>query len=114
MTHIPKSHHLDKRAADLIAAAEGQRGGDLMDSTALTRPDFGDEQLMDTTACAAWLGVSPQFLTIGRVRGFGPPFVRLSPRRTRYRRAEVIEWLKSRTYRSTAEYARRPSEEHAA
>jgi hypothetical protein len=83
------SHHLDRRAFDLIEAAQAE----------------GDEDLMSTPMVAVWLGVSPEWLEIGRSRGWGPPFLRLSPRRVRYRRGTVKGWLKERAYRCTAEYA---------
>ena len=85
----PEKHHLDRFAAKI--ATEVAAGGD---------PD----QLLNTPKTAVLLSVSEQFLEIGRVKGFGPPFVALSPRRIRYRRGDVLEWLHSRTHRSTAEY----------
>jgi hypothetical protein len=90
----PKRHHLDMRAADIADAIDGD-----------------ENDLLDTVQTAAWLGVSVQFLTIGRHRGYGPAFIRLSPRRTRYKKSAVLEWLRSRTHSSTAEYMRRPSGE---
>jgi predicted DNA-binding transcriptional regulator AlpA len=83
----PRQHHLDRRAADLAEALDGP-------------PD----DLLKTRFVADWLGVSEQWLEIGRGKNYGPPFVRLSPRRVRYRREDVLAWLKSRTYRSTAGY----------
>jgi predicted DNA-binding transcriptional regulator AlpA len=82
----PLRHHLDRRAADL--AEEGR--GD---------PD----SLLTTPAVAEWLTVSAQWLEIGRSKGYGPKFVRLSPSRVRYRRADVLDWLDERTHA-----ARRP------
>jgi hypothetical protein len=40
--------------------------------------------------------------------GVGPKFVRVSPRRCRYRRADVMAFLAARTYGSTAEYPKTP------
>jgi len=59
---------------------------------------------LSTRETADWLGNSVQWLEIGRSRGYGPPFVRVSPRVIRYRRGDVIEWLKARTHISTAAY----------
>jgi hypothetical protein len=53
---------------------------------------------------AEWLGVSIQFLEIGRHRGYGPKFVRIGPARIRYRRAEILAWLEARTFASTSQY----------
>jgi predicted DNA-binding transcriptional regulator AlpA len=87
----PGRHHLDRRADHL--AQEGAAAGNTDD-------------LLDTRTVAAWLGVSTQFLEIGRHRGYGPRFVRLSTRRTRYRRSDVLDWLRERMHAATAEYRR--------
>ena len=84
-------HHLDRRA-DHIAQA-GVAAGDADD-------------LLNTRTLADWLGVSVQFLEIGRHRGYGPPFIRLSTRRVRYKRSDVLDWLAERTHAVTAEYGR--------
>lgn len=83
----PKRHHLDKRAAE-IASSPGS-----------------DDELLTTVQIAAWLGVSTQWLEIGRSKGYGPPFERLSPKCIRYRRGKARKWLDGRTHSSTAEYA---------
>ena len=85
---IPLRHHLDRRAADLAVKGEG---------------DPCD--LLTTEDVAIWLGVSLQWLEIGRHRGYGPRFTKLSPRRIRYQRGAVLEWLAERTYSATREYA---------
>jgi hypothetical protein len=83
------THHLDRRALALIEAA-----------------NLGtDDELMTTAQVAVWFGVSEEWLEIGRTKGWGPPFLRLSPRRVRYRRGTTKEWLRERAYRSTAGYA---------
>jgi predicted DNA-binding transcriptional regulator AlpA len=84
---IPIKHHLDRRAGELVENGAGN-----------------PHELLTTTATAEWLGVSSQWLEIGRSKAYGPPFVRLSPRRVRYRRADVLAWLQERTHRSTAAY----------
>lgn len=83
--------HLDRRADRLIVygAAAGA-------------PD----DLLETIAVAAWFGVSKQWLEIGRHRGYGPPFLRLSGR-IRYRRSAVIAWLDERSHHRTSEYPTR-------
>ena len=77
---IPLRHHLDRRAPDLIEEGQGD-------------PDT----LMTTAAVAEWLQVSTQWLEIGRSKGYGPPFIRLSASRVRYRRGNVVGWLTERT-----------------
>lgn len=56
-----RTFHIDKRAGDVIAASSG-----------------GADDLLDTEAVAKWIGVSTQFLEIGRSRGYGPEFMRLA------------------------------------
>ena len=56
---------------------------------------------------AEWLGVSKQFLEIGRgKKSYGPRFIKLSPRKIRYRRTDVLVWLEQRSHASTSEYAK--------
>lgn len=91
MATKPNRHHLDSRAAELAELAE--RGS----------PD----DLFPTDEAARLIGVSCQFLEIGRTKGYGPRFVRISPRCVRYRRSDILSWLNSRTHSSTAEYLAR-------
>jgi predicted DNA-binding transcriptional regulator AlpA len=80
-----KRYHLDKRAPAIIAT-------------------FGaDDKLLTTPELADLLGCSVAWLTIGRGKGWGPPFIKLAPRRVRYRQSAVIAWLDSRTYERTAD-----------
>jgi predicted DNA-binding transcriptional regulator AlpA len=81
-------HHLDRRAAEI---AEKGREGD-------------PAELFTTLEVAAWLGVSRQWLEIGRSKNYGPAYVRVGPRHIRYKRSDVILFLDERTHRCTAEY----------
>jgi hypothetical protein len=81
----PKSHHLDRRVGQLLQLASS---ADL--------PDDGSDALLTTKQVAAWLGVSDQWLEVGRIKGYGPPYIRLSPRGVRYKRGAVLKWLKQR------------------
>jgi predicted DNA-binding transcriptional regulator AlpA len=85
---IPQRHHLDRRA----------------DAVAASLADGADDDLLSTKQLARKTGLSVQFFEIGRHRGYGPRFVRLSPRRIRYARSAVLEWLAERTYQATREY----------
>ena len=83
----PQNLHLDRRATELAEAVVG-----------------AEEDLLDTRQTAKLLGVSMQWLEIGRQKGYGPPFIRISPRRVRYRRDKLRKWLRDRAeYRSTKE-----------
>ena len=87
MALTPKRHHIDRRAAAIIASS----GGD-------------SDKLLSTKQLADRLGVSVQFLEIGRSRGrgYGPEFERLSPRCIRYRWSDVLAWLEERKIRPAA------------
>lgn len=50
-----------------------------------------------TEELAEWLKVSSAWLEVGRHRGYGPPYFRLSSGLVRYRRRDVIKWLNSLT-----------------
>lgn len=62
----------------------------------------GADDLLTTAQCATWLGVSVQFLEIGRGKGYGPPHILLAPRVIRYRRDEVHKWLRERSVANVA------------
>lgn len=74
----PNRHHLDKRAEKLA-----DEPGD-------------DDDLLRTKEVAEWLGVSEPWLEIARSKGFGPPFIRVTPRMIRYPRGRVRRWLRAR------------------
>ena len=82
--------HIDRTAsqmADLLAASTG------------------DDQALTTVQAAKVAGCSPQYLEIGRCKGYGPPFIRFSPKMIRYLKSDLIAWLRSRArHQSTAEY----------
>jgi hypothetical protein len=84
---IPERHHLDRRALALLEDGDGD----------------GDD-LLNTMQVASWLGVSTQWIEIGRSKGYGPEFVRCGARRIRYLRRSVKKWLLARQYASTAGY----------
>jgi hypothetical protein len=73
-----KRHHLDRRIDQILAALDK------------LRPD----QVLDTPKLAEVFGVSPQWLEIGRCRGWGPPFER--GYRYSYQIPKVRKWLTER------------------
>ena len=66
-------------------------------------PPFDSHGLLTETAVATRLSLSPATLRNWRVKGLGPPFVRLSRRAVRYEAAAVDEWIAARARRSTSE-----------
>jgi predicted DNA-binding transcriptional regulator AlpA len=89
---VPKRMHIDKRAADLVAAASADKNDDLL----------------NTVQCAKWLGVSVQWLENRRcLDEDGPPYRQLSDRVVRYHRGDVLRWLEKRRYVSSQQYKTR-------
>jgi predicted DNA-binding transcriptional regulator AlpA len=60
-------------------------------------------RILKTRDVATRLGVSPQALRVKRMKGDGPPWTRLSRNRVGYPEESLLEWIKSRTFRSIAE-----------
>ena len=59
-------------------------------------------EFMDTSAAAAWLGLSPRTLEGYRVSGGGPAFHRFG-NRVRYRRPDLDAWAREHRAGTTAE-----------
>lgn len=57
--------------------------------------------LLDTPRAAAYLGLSPHTLATIRVRGGGPPFVKLG-RRVMYRASDLEAFIEARVVANTA------------
>lgn len=60
--------------------------------------------LLPSPAAAAYLGLRPQTLRAYRLRGCGPPYVRLSGLngRVAYRLADLDAWIALHTFTSTS------------
>jgi hypothetical protein len=61
-----------------------------------------------TPDAAKRLGFAPGTLEKMRVRGGGPPYLRLSPRRVVYAVDSLDSWARGREFTSTSEYAPTP------
>jgi predicted DNA-binding transcriptional regulator AlpA len=57
---------------------------------------------MTPKEAARWLKVSASWLAKARMRGDGPPYIRIG-RSVRYTEAALIQWMKSRQRLSTSE-----------
>lgn len=62
------------------------------------------DRLIDEREAAEFLGYSVRALQNWRVRGGGPPYVRVSARSIRYRRRDMIAWAQERLERHTSEF----------
>jgi predicted DNA-binding transcriptional regulator AlpA len=76
--------------------------------TVLDRDGYGDthmserEVLLDEVAYCDMTNTKKSTARKQRVTGCGPRFVKIG-RSVRYRRGDVLDWLESRTVRSTSE-----------
>lgn len=83
---LPKTHHLDKRAKDIMASQPPDRG-------------HGLDDLLTTKEVAAWFGVSKSMVDNMRSQGGGPEPTPVGGRTIRYMRRNVLAWLESRSRR---------------
>jgi predicted DNA-binding transcriptional regulator AlpA len=60
------------------------------------------DRLLRPKEAAQVLAVSVSWLAKSRMRGDGPPFIRIG-RSIRYREAELLHWMRSRQRLSTSE-----------
>ena len=66
------------------------------------REPNGCDRLLTTKDAADLLRVSTSWLAKARMRGDGPPFLRIG-RSIRYRQSDLLRWMRSRTHLSTSE-----------
>jgi excisionase family DNA binding protein len=64
--------------------------------------DLDDDRLLTPKEAANFLRVSESWLAKARMRGDGPPFVKIG-RSIRYRQSDLLRWMRSRTHLSTSE-----------
>ena len=89
--NIPKSHHLDRRAARLVETLEGP-----------------DDLLLKNDDVADILAVSPEWVEGGRHYGYGPEFLLIPPRTIRYTLGSIRKYLAERVRcRCSSEYRKR-------
>lgn len=88
--HQPAFLLLDRRAQQVANVAIG------------ADPDL----LLNTKQLAEWLGVSTQWVEIGRSKGYGPPFRKIGLKAVRYHVGDVKAWLEARSHHSTAAYCK--------
>ena len=64
-----------------------------------------EPQNLTTSELAKRLRLKPQTVRLWRMRGYGPPYVRVSSRCIIYRAEDVDAWMADRTFMNTAEEA---------
>jgi hypothetical protein len=73
----------------------------MLDKTTPTATDL--DALLRPDQAAQFIGLTTRFLEARRLRGGGPPFVRISVRAIRYRRRDLLEWTESLVRSSTSD-----------
>ena len=59
--------------------------------------------LLHTAEAAFLLGLSPRTLETLRLKGDGPPFIVVTKKAVRYRRQDIMDWIRVRKRQSTSE-----------
>ena len=59
------------------------------------------ERLLDTVETSQLIGVHPATLATWRMQGIGPLYVKVGPRKVRYRSEDINKWLVENTRTST-------------
>jgi predicted DNA-binding transcriptional regulator AlpA len=60
--------------------------------------------LLRPTAASSYTGLAVSTLAKQRIRGDGPPFIRLSPRAIGYLQSDLDKWLADKRFSSTSMY----------
>lgn len=60
--------------------------------------------LLSSDQASEWLGLSKSTLAKMRLRGDGPKYIKLGPRRVAYRKLDLEIWVAERSFRSTSQY----------
>lgn len=70
---------------------------------------------VDTPGAARYVGLRPQTMRVLRMSGAGPAYIRIGGPmgRVRYRVSALDEWMRARTFTSTAQEAAKLAKEEA-
>jgi predicted DNA-binding transcriptional regulator AlpA len=74
----------------------------MADHPTTTKTGTGFERLLTARDTANLLRLSASWLAKARMRGDGPPYVKLG-RSIRYTEGALLQWIKDRVHRSTSE-----------
>lgn len=66
--------------------------------------EHGRFGLLRSSEAAEYLGLAPATLAKMRMRGDGPPFVKVGHRLVAYREADLVAWTQARTRTRTASH----------
>jgi predicted DNA-binding transcriptional regulator AlpA len=65
--------------------------------------DWSDRRLLTEREAARFLGMTVSFLRARRIRGGGPPFIRVGSRTVRYDVRDLEGWIEAQRRQSTSE-----------
>jgi predicted DNA-binding transcriptional regulator AlpA len=94
---VTKLHTVDEDA-DLSQLSEGSTM--TQQNIATSKITTGFERLLTSRDAASFLRLSQSWLAKARMRGDGPPYVKIG-RSIRYRETALVQWLKSKQRLST-------------
>lgn len=66
-------------------------------------PAWEADALLNEDRVAEFISINPRTLQQWRLKGIGPPFVRISSRCLRYRYRDLLAWVEQRIRTSTSE-----------
>jgi predicted DNA-binding transcriptional regulator AlpA len=70
----------------------------------ITKPTLPTaRRYLPPAAAAEYAGVSPSFLSVLRMKGGGPRYVKLGKRTIKYDTADLDAWMNAKKYQSTAD-----------
>ena len=62
-----------------------------------------NDRLLNTEEAAKLLDMTPRFLESRRLRGGGPPYIRISTNRVKYSLADLMAWIAERRRTCTSD-----------
>jgi hypothetical protein len=90
--HVPMRH---KTKATPTVEATKAKPRAIPAQIALVRLGNESDPLLDTDIAAEYLGVSAQWLILGRDQDYGPPYIQIGKRLTRYSKSDLDEYKQS-------------------
>ncbi len=106
--HLKYSNFPDGKTLDPRDAQAGEKSQNSAEDIAVSpgdqfhRPLDDADRLFDVIAVSEWLGVSTSTLAKWRLRGTGPPFLKVG-KRILMRKSDLDKWLDCRRRHSTSD-----------
>lgn len=102
MTYFEKKPLVNSKRTPRLSAVRGEAAEPLESTLKSARELDGRDRLLTTKDAADLLRLSTSWLAKARMRGDGPPYVKLGGS-VRYAEGALIQWMKSHMRLSTSE-----------